>query len=194
MKIFITLALVAACQALTPEHITGTTPPPVKCPNSLCNNRPDGNYEYRYYGQYLRNYFVQCSNGLAYCQPCWPLSLEFSESCNQCLYNKHDDCITTQPWHPATTFECPDKCPHRGPHFSGNIADPNNPHQYVACYHGVTVGCIACPRGLKFNEQWNACLYDGIYKTEQVKTTKKPHQPIFSVLDKFKCSSSLIFN
>ena len=104
---------------------------------------------------------------LAYCQACWPLSLEFSEPCNQCLYNRKDECVTTQPWEPATTFECPDKCPARGPHFSGNIGDRHNPHQYIACFHGQTVGCIACPKGLQFNEKWNACLYEGKYKTER---------------------------
>ncbi|XP_066927390.1 uncharacterized protein [Clytia hemisphaerica] len=166
MKVFILLAIIAASHALEVTKVTGTTPPAVPCPDSLCKGKADGNFEYYYYGQYRRNYFVQCSNGLAYCQPCFPLSLEFSETCNQCLYSKHDKCVTTEAWEPATTFECPDKCPHRGPHFNGNIADPNNPHQYVACWHGATVGCIACPKGLLFNEKWNACLFDGKYKTE----------------------------
>ena len=103
---------------------------------------------------------------LAYCQAYWPLSLEFSEGWNECLYARSDDCVTTEPWTPVTTFECPDKCPNRGPHFSGNIADPSKPHQYVACFQGATVGCIACPKGLQFDEKWNACLYNGIYKTQ----------------------------
>ena len=77
-----------------------------------------------------------------------------------------DQCATTKKWEPASTFYCPDKCPHRGPHFSGNIVDPYNPYHYVACWKGVTVGCITCPSGLQFNEKWNACLFDGIYKTE----------------------------
>uniref|UniRef100_A0A7M5UWT5 Chitin-binding type-2 domain-containing protein n=2 Tax=Clytia hemisphaerica TaxID=252671 RepID=A0A7M5UWT5_9CNID len=165
-KVFILLSVIVASYALEVTKVTGTTPPAVPCPDSLCKGKADGNFEYYYYGQYRRNYFVQCSNGLAYCQPCFPLSLEFSETCNQCLYSKHDKCVTTEAWEPATTFECPDKCPHRGPHFNGNIADPNNPHQYVACWHGATVGCIACPKGLLFNEKWNACLFDGKYKTE----------------------------
>ena len=155
-----------AAYSLEVEKITGTTPPAVPCPDSLCKGRADGNYEYYYYSRYNPHYFLQCSNGLAYCQACWPLSLEFSEPCNQCLYNRKDECVSTQPWEPATTFECPDKCPHRGPKFSGNIADPSNSHQYVACFHGATVGCIACPKGLQFNEKWNACLYKGLYKTE----------------------------
>jgi len=166
MKIFIALTFVAACQALVPDHVTGTTPPPVKCPNSLCNYKPDGNYEYRIHGHYLRNYFVQCSNGLASCQPCFPLTLEFSENCNQCLFAKNDECVSTQPWDAATTFDCPDKCPHRGPSFSGNIADPHNAHHYVACWYGQTVGCVPCPKGLKYNEKWNACLFKGLFKTQ----------------------------
>jgi len=68
------------------KKITGTTPPAVPCPNSLCDGKGDGNFEYHYYNQYRANYFLQCSNGLAYCQACFPLSLEFSEPCNQCLY------------------------------------------------------------------------------------------------------------
>ena len=104
-----------------------------------------------------------------------------------------DQCVTTKKWYPATTFHCPDKCPSRGPHFSGNMADKHNPHQYIACWHGNTVGCIACPKGLKYNEHWNACLYNGIYKTEPqgsygnshyyrppttttTTTTQKPHR------------------
>ena len=160
------LSIFLAAYSLEVEKITGTTPPAVPCPDSLCKGRADGNFEYHYHGKYNPHYFLQCSNGLAYCQACWPLSLEFSEGCNQCLYARSDDCVTTEPWTPATTFECPDACPNRGPHFSGNIADPSNPHQYVACFHGATVGCIACPKGLQFNEKWNACLYSGIYKTE----------------------------
>ncbi|XP_066934995.1 uncharacterized protein [Clytia hemisphaerica] len=165
MKVFIVLALCAASYALEVEKITGTTPPAVPCPDSLCKGKADGNFEYYYYGQYRSNYFVQCSNGLAACQPCFPLSLEFSQSCNQCLYNKQDDCVTTQPWEPATTLKCTDICPTRGPEFSGNIEDPHSPFQYIACWKGVTVGCVACPSGLQFNEKWNACLFDGIYKT-----------------------------
>ena len=75
--------------SLEVEVITGTTPPPVPCPNSLCKGKADGNYEYYYYSYYKPNYFLQCSNGLAYCQACFPLSLEFSEGCNQCLYNRY---------------------------------------------------------------------------------------------------------
>ena len=150
-----------AISGLEVLHITGTTPPAIDCPNSLCYGKSDGNY-----ALYTnKNYFLQCSKGLAYCQACWPLSLEFSQNCNQCLYSKHDECITTKKWHPATTFECPDKCPIYGPSFSGNVADPGNTRQYVACWQGVTVGCVACPGNLEFNQQWNACLYQGIYKT-----------------------------
>ena len=77
-----------------------------------------------------------------------------------------DECITTKPWEAAATYFCPAKCPHKGPNFSGNIPDPYNSQQYVACWKGVTVGCIKCPYGLEFNEKWNACLYEGKYKTE----------------------------
>ena len=151
---------------MTPEHITGTTPPPVHCPYYLCNGKPDGNYEYYYQGSYKSNYFLQCSGGQASCQACFPLSLEYSPYCNQCLYSKTDDCVTTKKWEPATTFSCPDVCPLYGPEFSGNVEDPENTRQYVGCWKGVTVGCVACPGDLEFNQQWNACLYQGIYKTQ----------------------------
>jgi hypothetical protein len=163
MKTVIVFAsFVAAISAFTPPHITGTTPPAIDCPNKLCHGKYDGNYEI----DYEPNYFVQCVSGSAYCQACWPLRLEFSGKCNQCLYKKGDDCVTTEKWHPATTFECPDKCPHYGPNHSGNVADPYNPRQYVACWKGVTVGCIACPGVLEFSEKWNACLYEGKYMTQ----------------------------
>ena len=57
---------------------------------SACSGRDDGNYEFKDKdnGQVIRKFFTQCSNGNAYCQPCWPEDLEFSQKCNQCLYNK----------------------------------------------------------------------------------------------------------
>ena len=162
--------------------VTGTTPPAIHCPNKLCHGRSDGNYEIN--GE--PNYFVQCVSGLAYCQACWPLHLVFSQRCNQCLYSKYDDCVTTDKWHPAVTYECPDVCPKYGYDFSGNVNDPHNPRQYVACWEGVTVGCIACPSGLWFNQKWNACLYEGKFKTLPAggkvphPTTKKPvHKPYY---------------
>jgi len=55
----------------------------------MCNGKSDGNYEVKFSdGQIVPNYFLQCANGQASCQPCWPLSLEFSPECNQCLYKK----------------------------------------------------------------------------------------------------------
>ena len=84
------------------------------------------------------------------------------------MYNKADDCVTTDTWEPATTFFCPEICSVRGPDFSGNIVDPSNSRQYVACWNGATVGCVACPGVLEFNEDWNACLYEGKYKTERI--------------------------
>ena len=77
-----------------------------------------------------------------------------------------DSCVTTKSWKPAVTYHCPDLCPKYGPDFSGNIYDPFNYQQYIACWNGVTVGCVACPAGLEFNEQQNACLYHGQYFTE----------------------------
>jgi len=77
-----------------------------------------------------------------------------------------DECVTTQRWEPATTFQCPDACSAYGPRHSGNVADQQNSRQYVACWKGVTVGCVACPGELEYNQQWNACLYEGIYKTQ----------------------------
>ena len=66
---------------------------------------------------------------------------------------------------PPLPWECPDLGPSYGPSFSGNVSDPNNPYQYVAIWEGVTVGCIACPEGMKYDEQQNLCIYDG-YKFE----------------------------
>ena len=170
MKTIIVLAcLVVVCNAITAPPITGTTPPKVECPDSLCKGKSDGNYDYNYHGKYNPHYFLQCSGGLAYCQACWPMSLEFSKNCNQCLYQSGDECVTTKKWEPATTFECPDKCPHYGPNFNGNIADSSNTRQYIGCWKGITVGCVACPGNLEFNEAENACLYEGKYLTEPSK-------------------------
>ncbi|XP_057290389.1 uncharacterized protein LOC130613087 [Hydractinia symbiolongicarpus] len=83
------VALMAGAQAdLHTNTVTGTTPPPVPCPNSLCAGKADGNHYYDHptMGQ-KDNYFVQCVSGLAYCQACWPLSLKFKKECNQCLYS-----------------------------------------------------------------------------------------------------------
>ena len=77
-----------------------------------------------------------------------------------------DSCLTTKKWAPAVTYQCPDVCPQRGHDFTGNMHDPYIPTQYVACWKGVTVGCIACPPGLEFNQKRNACLYHGQYFTE----------------------------
>lgn len=74
--------------------------------------------------------------------------------------------MTTVQSAPAVTSFCPDKCPHQGPKYSGNIADPDNINHYIACFNGVTVGCIDCPNGLQFNEAWNACLFDGKHITK----------------------------
>ena len=149
--------------------MTGTTPPPVDCPNSLCNGKPDGNYGYMDPKTNIinRSYFVQCTGGeYAYCQSCFPMYLQFSETCNQCLYNHDDECVTTKSWAPATTYHCPDMCPSKGANWSGNMADQDEEHQYIACWNGMTVGCIACPPGLMFNEKENACLWDGKWITK----------------------------
>lgn len=46
------------------------------------------------------------------------------------------------------------------------MADPFNYYHYAACWKGVTIGCVTCPDGLMFNEEENACTYDGIHMTE----------------------------
>ena len=163
MKTIIALACVlVACNAITNPPMTGTTPPAIDCPNTMCSGKTDGNYAI---GSY-KNYFTQCIGGMAYCQACWPMSMEFSQECNQCLYSAGDDCITTKKWAPATTFACPDICGDKGPDFSGNIADPSESRQYVGCWKGITVGCVACPGDLMFNEEENACLFEGKFLTK----------------------------
>ena len=40
------------------------------------------------------------------------------------LFCLSDDCVSTRPFQPATTFNCPDKCPRLGNgDFTGNVAD-----------------------------------------------------------------------
>ena len=64
MKTIIALACVlAGCNAITNPPITGTTPPAIDCPNTMCSGKTDGNYAI---GSY-KNYFTQCIGGMAYC-------------------------------------------------------------------------------------------------------------------------------
>lgn len=57
--------LVAVCNATTPPPVTGNTPPAVRCPNTLCKAKADGNYEYADPSTYIvNNYFLQCQLGL----------------------------------------------------------------------------------------------------------------------------------
>lgn len=53
----------------------------------MCEGKENGNYEYRHGGESRENYYVSCSGGIAYCQPCFPLNLVFKEECNQCVYS-----------------------------------------------------------------------------------------------------------
>ena len=61
-----------------------------------------------------------------------------------------NECITTMKWEQA--FACPDICGSKRPKISRNIANPSNSRKYV------TVGCMACPKELKFIEKLNVCL------------------------------------
>ena len=79
-----------------------------------------------------------------------------------------DECVRTEKFQPPVTHFCPDKCPRRGLKFQGNVADPYNKQHYIACWNGITVGCIDCPENLEFNEEENACLYEGFYLTEPI--------------------------
>eukprot|EP00111_Clytia_hemisphaerica_P008440 TCONS_00024631-protein len=158
------------------------TPPPVECPNYLCKDKENGNYEYSFFGVVNPHYILQCSNGVASCQTCWPGNLFFRPDCNQCLFNYDDQCTATtsktpQPTTATTTtklstkttaqpqttrlsIQCPqNECTKRGLHFSGNIADQSNHRQYIACWDGKTVGCVRCPANLVFDEIMNACVY-----------------------------------
>ena len=82
-----------------------------------------------------------------------------------------DDCRTTATWEPEEQLPCPDMCTSKGPEFTGNLYDPKESTHYVACFEGMTVGCIRCPKKssgerLEFNQEYNECLYDGLYHTE----------------------------
>uniref|UniRef100_A0A7M5UQ97 Chitin-binding type-2 domain-containing protein n=1 Tax=Clytia hemisphaerica TaxID=252671 RepID=A0A7M5UQ97_9CNID len=167
---FLLIAALSGLSGFEISEATGTTPPAVPCPDKLCQRRPDGNYAYNLNGQKRSNYFLQCSGGSSYCQACFPLSLEYSPKCNQCLNSKNDACFTTKPWKPVKSYICPDMCPNRGHNFSGNIPDPYIPYQYIACWKGVTIGCVKCPSNLQFNEEANACLYDGLYYTKPLES------------------------
>ncbi|XP_066911535.1 uncharacterized protein [Clytia hemisphaerica] len=141
------------------------------CRDSLCARRADGNYGIKD----APNHFVSCVNKKAYCQHCWPSTLVYKEECNQCTYTLKDECQTTHAIVAPPRREgdkeiiCPDICVKKGPKFDGNIANPNYKGHYVACWKGMTVGCIDCPGDLLFNEKEQACLYDGKFMTEPMK-------------------------
>ena len=80
-----------------------------------------------------------------------------------------DECTETPNYPAEPTYFCPNKCIHKPKGFTGNIRDPYNQRHFVACLNGALVGCIKCPGGLKYNQKWNACLYEGKFKTEAVK-------------------------
>lgn len=137
------------------------------CPNSLCDGKVIGNYEI----QGKPNRFVQCDRNSTNCEICWPSTLVFSEKCNQCLYNKHDDCPNTELWKPADILSCSDVCTSKGIGFSGNLPDPSSKSRYVACWKGEAVGCRSCPPDLEFNAELNACLYNGRLHTNPPPST-----------------------
>jgi len=45
--------------------------------------------------------------------------------------------------------------------FFGNIAHPTDKHSYVACWHGVSMGCGKCPEPRYFDNNSSACLWPG---------------------------------
>ena len=53
-------------------------------PNKLCKNETDGNYNLKISGKLLKEAFLSCVNGLAYCRYC-PEQLQYSKVCDQCL-------------------------------------------------------------------------------------------------------------
>ena len=46
------------------------------------------------------------------------------------------------------------------------VADPYSKRQFVACWKGKTIGCLSCPRDLIYNEEENACLFEGGFRSE----------------------------
>mmetsp|Transcript_52124 Transcript_52124/g.46816 ORF Transcript_52124/g.46816 Transcript_52124/m.46816 type:complete len:316 (-) Transcript_52124:199-1146(-) len=77
-----------SCPPSTNNIETNTISPP-ECPgDDFCTGKSNGNYEINI-PQYSSSNFVQCSNGLAYCQRC-PIThtqaLVFNAECNECLY------------------------------------------------------------------------------------------------------------
>ena len=68
----------------------------------MCLDKKDG--DYAYYNpdivppnDRIKSYYLSCVGRYAYCRFCWPLTLEYSESCNQCLFKNTDPCYPTPP-------------------------------------------------------------------------------------------------
>ena len=62
----------------------------------------------------------------------------------------------------AAIEECPDICmENESMWFFGNMAHPTDNTSYVACWHGVAMGCGKCPEPRYFDSNSSACLWPG---------------------------------
>ena len=120
------------------------------CSNDFCIGGKNGNYEHPL--KRKTNEILQCINGEAYCQTCYPKTSVFSSKCNQCLSSIEDECV------PSPVTSCPpQECRMRGTDFTGRIGNPNNSKEYIDCHSGFAIKCGACPGHFEYNEWYNAC-------------------------------------
>lgn len=77
----------------TENQMSSTTRTSIKCPNSLCIGKTNGNYKHPDNPHFI----LQCVNEKAHCTSCWPKSLFFVPDCNKCLYEQSDavKCISS---------------------------------------------------------------------------------------------------
>ena len=63
-------------------------------PNYLCDGKGDGLFNYEYFGLINPHYFLECTEGKASCQFCWPGNWVFREDCGRCLTTFDGKCLT----------------------------------------------------------------------------------------------------
>ena len=117
----------------------------VPCHNALCKWQPNG-ASFRVSDDHP-GFFVQCSNGDAYCFDC-PANLIFDNHLQVCVFpNKMSK--------PVSHLECSkDLCKWKP---EGTLFQyPWRPTFYVQCTHGTSV-CRPCPKGLIFLNSKQVC-------------------------------------
>ena len=156
---------------LPPSQNRASTKQSIPCPDSLCEDRGNGNFAMESHP----NYFLQCAHGQAYCLPCFPTSLLFGEICKHCLKSEQK-CLTSRLLSKKAirsgnklAVGILDPCPQVCQNVEVGIKrNPLNPNQFVYCRSELPLACDNCPIGEIYGERWQCC-----YNPEDLEKTKR---------------------